>query len=445
MALHINDLPVEILSNVLQRVRNSSTLPEVKDFVGLLTCCKYWHDVAKPILWRDVVLINSTITTFSSKISSENAEFVRSLTLRLAVVKEPWLNKRRGHMYMESEPHQFPAIQALWHGLQNLAPAVRTMTNLNTFSLTVGRDYGLIDIRDFGLRVKDLRNLLESLPPSCANLELDTWGLECQTVGPSDNSSASIHQHLCTTIADLLPRLQHVRLQLKTICDKIFLEKNTPTRPTGFCDKDKIRYFSAPRLQSLVIGMYPRHGPFYYSSGEEHAMDLGDVRYDEALRVTNAAQAAYLAGAFPSATKLSTFHLMRSIRMSSYNSKYESQFDTLNERDILQNKPRQISYVLPDPKASFEMIVDQRMLLLRRDSQGIRTEIWGRQHEICRFMEGSVFRTTPSLSRHPAKFASSPAAHAAGYQFDDLDVEVVVSPSQDLQYFCNDGPPKIFP
>lgn len=104
--------------------------------------------------------------------------------------------------------------------------------------------------------------------------------------------------------------------------------------------------------QYLVIGMYPRHGPFYYSSGEEYAMGLDDVRYDEALRVTNAAQAVYLAGAFPSATKLSTFHLMRSIRISSYNCKNKSQFDPLNERDILRNETRQILYVLPGRKAS---------------------------------------------------------------------------------------------
>lgn len=110
-------------------------------------------------------------------------------------MKELWLNKRRGHMFRESEPHHFSGIQALWHDLQNLAAAFRTIKEFeyDTCSLTMGRDYELIDIREFGLRVKDLRNLLESLPRSCANLELDTWGLECQTVGPSDNCSTAIY------------------------------------------------------------------------------------------------------------------------------------------------------------------------------------------------------------------------------------------------------------
>lgn len=222
MASHINDLPVEILSNILQRVHDSSTLPQVKDFVGLLSCCQYWHKVAKPILWRDVVLTNSTINTFISKTSPEICGFIRSLELRLTAK----LDDSDGvHPDIDHESYYGPRIRALWHDLQNLAPVVRTVTSLNTFSLIVCDEPGYELFCSFRLRIKDLKNLLDSLPLSCVNLELHTCEYERQLMEAGKNSSTAIHHHLCTVMAVILPRLRNLRLQPKVICELLYPKK----------------------------------------------------------------------------------------------------------------------------------------------------------------------------------------------------------------------------
>lgn len=428
MALHINDLPVEIFSNILERVRNSSTLPEVNYFVGLLTCCKYWLEVAQPILWRDVVLINSTIKHFVSHISSATGGLVRSLTLRLTLVEQP--SGRRGYSYsIVHGTHSYPGVQALWHDLQNLAPAVRIMTNLNTFSLTVRRE-PRSGISGFYIRVEDVRNLLISLPPTCVNLELDTCGFETRT---SEHCSPDVYEHLCPAIADLMPRLQNVRLQLRMICDSIFLAKDTATPQTGLCDKDKIQYVSAPRLRSLVIGFYACSGPPIYCLSTKTGLQRFDRDDEMSHRVTNAAQAAYLACAFPSVIKLSTFQVMS---LSSKRKTFNLDYENLNERNILRNETRRMPYLYIRRKNS-PLETGREMVLQCRNSEGGIKEIFGDYQEICQFLEGSAFRTTLSLSRYPAEFASSPTAHTAGYQFHDFEkkMEILDCFTEEIGYF----------
>lgn len=424
MALHINILPVEILSNILERVRNSSTLPEVNYFVGLLTCCKYWLEVAQPILWRDVVLINSTIKTFISHVSSETGGLVRSLTLRLTLVEKPSDLLVVSYSILHGT-HSCPGIQALWHDLRNLAPAVRIMTNLITFSLTV-RPVPRIGIFDFLIRVEDVRDLLISLPPTCVNLELDTCGFETRT---GENDSSNVHQHLCPAIADLMPRLQNVRLQLKMMCDSIFLAKDTATPQTGLCDKDKIQYVSAPRLRSLVIGFHPCRMPPIYCFSTKTGGEDNEV----SRRVTNVAQAAYLACAFPSVIKLSTFQVMCS---SSEPEMFNLDYENLNERNILRNETRRMPY-LYIRRINSTLETDREVVLQCRNSEGGIKTIYGDCQEICQFLEGSAFRTTLSLSRYPAEFASSPTAHAAGYQFHDFEkkMEIVDCFTEEIGYF----------
>ena len=61
---HIDKLPPEILTNVLQRVRNSWAKSEANDFSGILTVPHRWHEIAKPILCTNTVLTNTTLPLF---------------------------------------------------------------------------------------------------------------------------------------------------------------------------------------------------------------------------------------------------------------------------------------------------------------------------------------------------------------------------------------------
>ena len=375
------------------------------------------------------MLVNSNIASFTSHVASGIGGSVRSLTLRLTLVENPW-DRREGSYSVERASHPCPGIQALWHDLQNMAPAIRMMKNLNTFSLTVRPEPRNTDCGLFCIRVEDVSDLLISLPPTCVNLELDTCGFEIRT---GENYATDVHQHLCPAIADLMPRLQNVRLQLSMICDSIFLGKGTATPQTGLCDKDGIQYVSAPRLRSLVIGFYPCRGPPFYCSSLKTGGESFDRDNEASRRVTDAAQAAYSASAFPSVTKLSTFQVMR---LSSELGMFNLDYENLNDRDILRNETRRMPY-LHIRRKNTPVTVDREMVLQCRNSEGGIKEIFGDYQEICQFLEGSVFRTTLSSSRYPAEFASSPSANAAGYQFHDFEkkMEILDCFTEEIGYF----------
>lgn len=75
-------------------------------------------------------------------------------------------------------------------------------------------------------------DLLKSLPASCVNLEIDTDGIEWYEEGA----------HVCLIIADMMIRMEHIKLPLNFICESVFLNNS-----------EKSEFVFAPRLQALVI------------------------------------------------------------------------------------------------------------------------------------------------------------------------------------------------
>lgn len=78
---HIDKLPPEILTNVLQRVRNSRAKSEANDFSGILTVPHRWHEIAKPILCTNTVLTNTTLPLFLARITPTDINSIHSLTI----------------------------------------------------------------------------------------------------------------------------------------------------------------------------------------------------------------------------------------------------------------------------------------------------------------------------------------------------------------------------
>ena len=65
---HIDNLPPpEVLLDILRHVGNQSTKSELPGFDALHTTCRSWYDLAKPIIWTDVVLSKSTLPALSVK------------------------------------------------------------------------------------------------------------------------------------------------------------------------------------------------------------------------------------------------------------------------------------------------------------------------------------------------------------------------------------------
>lgn len=117
--------------------------PSSRDLRNCLLVCQRWCDLAIPILYHDVVLRNTNISSFATGVRLPNASSVRSLTIHLdaevplkpldqaadpaAFVEDVELMKRNGSA--ETQP--------LWQRLRDLAPILGGMTNLTTFSIRV--------------------------------------------------------------------------------------------------------------------------------------------------------------------------------------------------------------------------------------------------------------------------------------------------------------------
>jgi hypothetical protein len=111
------------------------------------------------------------------------------------------------------------STQQLWRLLEDLSSILPSLNHLRSFSFLVlkGRN-------NFWIPRPLLATLLSKLPTICTSLDIDTPGSDRAEPGTS---------HLCDTIREILPRLEHLRLDLSTLCPKAFETPNPcPTLTT---------------------------------------------------------------------------------------------------------------------------------------------------------------------------------------------------------------------
>lgn len=157
---------------------------------------------------------------------------MRSLTVSLNAKTLP-----EGIELTETDEEEYAKIQELLLPLERLPAALTQMTNLTTFLLSITL-YG---------RYKPNRDtigpLLQSLPESCVNLELNL-DRYYNTLGTGLN-------HVCQEIARCLPRLHHLRLNIGILCPDM-LERGFSR--SGFI-KDEAQFHAPtyPSLKTLII------------------------------------------------------------------------------------------------------------------------------------------------------------------------------------------------
>ncbi|KAF2092657.1 hypothetical protein NA57DRAFT_82025 [Rhizodiscina lignyota] len=218
----IAGLPEEILLDILLFIRHTA---DQWTFSNCSLTCRRWYRICFPILYSDVVLQSGTcsmepyesapkrdkeklgirVGAFTSALDTR-MELIRSLTLRTASCNIDWpkwrprirLDRRRSE-----RDHWFP----------NLCRTLPHLPNLTTFSLKVG---------DCGQRVlwtphSRIIEVLDILPESVVNLEVDTMGADFATAGPSH-----IPSHICPSISKAIPRLRVLRIRLRFLCTDLF-------------------------------------------------------------------------------------------------------------------------------------------------------------------------------------------------------------------------------
>jgi hypothetical protein len=174
-----NDVVIEILTQ-LKRVSDTT-----QDLTSCSRVNKAWHEAATPLLYGNIALNTNNITSFHKILVTEKyAADIHSISISL-------------------QPRE--AVEPV----AQLASLLPQFLNLRSFSFWLSEEF----TADIPQHV--LVQLVEALPPSCTDLELDTLGF--------DKRSTNDTTHLCSSLRAILPRLRHVRLRLRT-CEALFAD-----------------------------------------------------------------------------------------------------------------------------------------------------------------------------------------------------------------------------
>lgn len=179
----ITTLPVELLTIILTIVRNNTP---VERYLDTLLCCRQWWEIGQDILCQDIVLTSSTITTFVERLSPRSFSKIRTITISF-----------NGQEHLR---------------LERMIKALGQLTRLHTFSFTVL--HGPIDANtspDFRPRSRDVWALLDNLPRSVSNLNLDIAGYG--SMPPSQKAIRNIVQSIPPQIVNLRLRLGSLEME----------------------------------------------------------------------------------------------------------------------------------------------------------------------------------------------------------------------------------------
>ncbi|KAK3170899.1 hypothetical protein OEA41_002983 [Lepraria neglecta] len=424
---HIDKLSPEILTNVLQRVRNSWAKSEANDFAGILTVRHRWHEIAKPILCTDIVLTNTTLPLFLARITARDINSIRSLT----IIISPLAGEKEAAKI--PQPHgptsrdwrrPPPLTNGIWRHLRRMAKWLPIMERLASFSFRVQQP----DPRrcsERWLKDKVLKLLLKNLPLSCTGIELDTAGF-----GDDDQKV-----HLCDTLRDIMPRMKNARLHLDTLCEHMLKGKGSaaaepvaaelalaepaaedPQREEPALAEQPKRYVHAPDLETLILHMN------ICISDSVNAADFKTSTCNmtpQPQSIRNALRSAFGAQAFPNVTRLSVFKIEIPIdRLDAMdNPPCDFLWTCLIENDLLGQYKIIMPYLRVEgyPDADF---------LRYRDAKGEARSAFGNWEALTSLAEDNAWVTTASGSRLPGTFLESSWAEDKGYEMDDGTVDL---------------------
>jgi hypothetical protein len=182
-----SNLPNDILAAVLTQLKLISETDQNLTSCSLVNRC--WYEATTPILYGNIALKQDNLSRFNEHLqASKYGACVHSLTISL----QP---------YEDLEP------------IAQLVPLLSQFKNIRSFSFWLSKGY-----HDTIPQINLVR-LVDALPISCTSLELDTFGFDAREVEEQT--------HLCDSLRKILPRMQHVRLRLRT-CEALFADPSTP-------------------------------------------------------------------------------------------------------------------------------------------------------------------------------------------------------------------------
>ncbi|KNB10681.1 hypothetical protein FOXG_10826 [Fusarium oxysporum f. sp. lycopersici 4287] len=227
MTVKISALPTEVFDKVINYAGNDS-----RDVViSCLLVNQLWRDTSLPILYRDLVLsCGQSLDRFIACHNQQALTLTQSFTL-----------------YLNHDDQSDRLDKAKWDKAELLIPqlanVIPSMANLKSFSLI--RHHRTMrnplkpwsEAQLYKTTRSTISSLLKSLPESCISLELAVGVINDSNPDPDPT-------HLCEDLRRLLPRLQHVHINLDPVCGAML----------GTWDKHKVFHpISLPHLRSLHL------------------------------------------------------------------------------------------------------------------------------------------------------------------------------------------------
>ncbi|KXX74112.1 hypothetical protein MMYC01_209467 [Madurella mycetomatis] len=169
----------------------------------------------------DISLSYEEIDAFVANAASNPS--IRSLSLRLT---QPALTS---YQTQDIETSNLQVEQTLLR----LSDAIASLEKLQSFSLTVPPNS---PAHHFDISRRAIAAIIAALTDSCVNLELDTASLD-------HAAGFGVPVHLCDTLRNVLPRMRHVRLSLRTMCASL----------VGTGDAGSFTPISLPNMQMLLV------------------------------------------------------------------------------------------------------------------------------------------------------------------------------------------------
>lgn len=232
----------------LPSTRNISTLPGEVRILILKQCaaisddrlllreklvCREWYTIAASIAYRRINLLKHEISPFLEAFQSASHVPIHFLTTTIGGISSS-MSK------VEDDDRLDDALLKL----TGFLPRLRCM---NTFSLKAEPQPTLS--RRNTIRRDMLAEVIDYLPPSCVNLEIDT--------GFADENSEDTKPHICHSLRKILPRMCHVRVRIQAMCSEMF----GVGKIYGNSTRRSFEPLSLPNLRSLVVNC---RGSFIY-------------------------------------------------------------------------------------------------------------------------------------------------------------------------------------
>ncbi|OAL43204.1 hypothetical protein IQ07DRAFT_685784 [Pyrenochaeta sp. DS3sAY3a] len=240
----MENVPDDVLIAIAAQLKRNASAAQ--DLLAFIKVSARWHALGIPLLYGNISISTRRIEPFAHGfVSSKYAKLVRSLSLcigsedsmldedpfRPTDLTDPWNEAesnesshigidrwiaRQNGLWMEEGVREGVTYETVDARLPFalFIPILPRLHNLVSFSLVIE---GAVEW--YMLRRTTITGLVNALPPSCINLELDTNGYDYM-----DDESI----HVCETIRRILPRMRNVRLRLGAMCSALFGSGQSP-------------------------------------------------------------------------------------------------------------------------------------------------------------------------------------------------------------------------